>query len=115
MAMAAGYFAITTDAKDNKLSTRSLNAAREIARLAANGIGNIGRTLYDLANGATEYWTSGEGTGRNASVASRTYRSQLGSAAEHKRNFIAMLAGRGEREVMLSKGREAVRQSVLAN
>lgn len=115
LAMASGYFAITTDAKDNKLSTRSLNAAREIARLAANGIGNVGKSLYDLANGATEYWTSGEGTGRNASIASRTYRSQLGSAAEHKRRFVAMLANEESRDTMQSRGREAVRQAALAN
>ena len=115
LAMASGYFAITTDAKDNKLSTRSLNAAREIARLAANGIGNVGKSLYDLANGATEYWTSGEGTGRNASIASRTYRSQLGSAAEHKRRFVGMLADEKSRDTMASRGREAVRQAALAN
>lgn len=115
LAMASGYFAITTDAKDNKLSTRAMNSAREIARLAANGIGNVGRSLYDLANGATEYWTSGEGVGRGASVASKVYRSQLGSAADHKRRFIAMLADDEQRDTMASRGREAVRQSVLAN
>ena len=113
MAMAAGFFCLTTEAKENKLSTRSFNAATEITRLYAHGIGNEGRSLYDLANGATEYWTSGNGTGRKANLASRVYRSQLGSAAEHKRNFIAMLAG--DRDKMLSRGREAVRQSVLAN
>jgi len=113
LAMAAGYFCLTTDAKDNKLSTRSLNAAKEIARLAANGIGNIGRTLYDLANGATEYWTSGEGVGRTGSVASQVYRSQLGSAADHKRRFIGMLSDEETRSTMESRGREAVRQAVL--
>lgn len=113
MAMAAGYFAITTDAKDNKLSTRSYNAAKEIVRLAANGIGNLGKTLYDLANGATEYWTSGEGVGRTGSVASQVYRSQLGSAADHKRRFIGMLSDEETRSTMESRGREAVRQAVL--
>jgi len=115
LAMAAGYFCVTTDAKDNKLATRSMNAAREIVNLFANGIGNAGRNLYDLVNGATEYWTSGEGTGKKASPASRIYRSQLGSAAEHKRSFIAMVANDEKRNVMLSLGREAVRQAVLAN
>lgn len=114
LAMAAGYFCITTDAKDNKLATRSMNAAREIANLFANGIGNAGRSLYDLVNGATEYWTSGEGTGKKASISSRVYRSQLGSAAEHKRNFIAMVSG-NDRAVMLTRGREAVKQAALAN
>ena len=115
LAMAAGYFCLTTDAKENKLSTRSMNAAREIARLAANGIGNAGRSLYDLVNGATEYWTSGEGVGRKASVASQVYRSQLGGAAEHKRRFIGMVASDETRDKMQSRGREAVRQAVLAN
>lgn len=113
MAMAAGYFAITTEAKDNRLSTRSLNAAKEIARLAANGIGNLGKSLYDLANGATEYWTSGEGVGKTASVASQVYRSQLGSAADHKRRFIGMLSDEETRSTMELRGREAVRQAVL--
>lgn len=113
LAMAAGYFCLTTDAKDNKLSTRSLNAAKEIARLAANGIGNLGKSLYDLANGATEYWTSGEGVGRTGSVASQVYRSQLGSAADHKRRFIGMLSDEETRSTMESRGREAVRQAVL--
>ena len=115
LAMAAGYFCLTTDAKENKLSTRSMNAAREIARLAANGIGNAGRSLYDLVNGATEYCTSGEGVGRKASVASQVYRSQLGGAAEHKRRFIGMVASDETRDKMQSRGREAVRQAVLAN
>jgi hypothetical protein len=114
LAMAAGYFCITTDAKDNKLATRSMNAASEIANLFANGIGNNGRNLYDLANGATEYWTSGNGTGRKANLASRIYRSQLGSAAEHKRNFIAMLAG-SDRVTMFNRGTEAVRQAAMVN
>ena len=115
LAMAAGYFCMTTDAKENKLSTRSFNAAKEIARLATNGIGNFGKTLYDLANGATEYWTSGEGVGRTGSVASQVYRSQLGSAADHKRRFIGMLADDETRDTMQSRGREAVRQAALAN
>jgi hypothetical protein len=115
MAMAAGFFCMTTEAKENKLSTRSFNAATEITRLYAHGIGNEGRTLYDLANGATEYWTSGLGVGRNADTASQVYRSEMGSAADRKHEFITMLADDKTRPVMLSRGREAVRQAVLAN
>ena len=81
----------------------------------AHGIGNEGRTLYDLANGATEYWTSGLGVGRNADTASQVYRSEMGSAADRKHEFITMLADDKTRPVMLSRGREAVRQAVLAN
>lgn len=115
MAMAAGFFCMTTDAKENKLSTRSYNAATEITRLFAHGIGNEGRTIYDLANGATEYWTSGLGVGRNADIATQVYRSELGSAADRKHEFITMLANDQTRSTMLSRGREAVRQAALAN
>ena len=75
----------------------------------------VGRNLYDLANGATEYWTSGEGVGRTGSVASQVYRSQLGSAADHKRRFIGMLSDEETRSTMATRGREAVRQAALVN
>lgn len=108
LAMAAGYFCMETDSI--RLSSRSMNAASEIANLFSRGIGNAGKTLYDLVNGATEYWTSGGGTGAagKASPASRLYRSQMGQAAEHKVRFIGMLAGEDSRAKALELGREAV-------
>jgi hypothetical protein len=109
LAMAAGYFCIQTDAKENKLSTRAMNAATDIARLFAHGIGNRGASLYDLANGGTEYWTHGDGAGRTGTLASKVYRSQLGSAADHKHRFVHMLADDSDRAVMLSRGKEAVK------
>ena len=111
LAMAAGYFCIETDSI--RLSSRSMNAASEIADLFSRGIGNAGKTLYDLVNGATEYWTSGGGTGAagKASQASRIYRSQMGQAAEHKVRFIGMLAGEDSRAKALELGREAVTAS----
>jgi hypothetical protein len=108
LAMAAGYFCEATDSV--KLSTRAFNAATEIADLFSNGIGNAGRSLYDLLNGATEYWTSGNGTGKagKTNAASRVYRSQLGQAAEHKVRFIAMLSDESERKNALERGKDAV-------
>jgi len=108
LAMAAGYFAVQTDSV--KLSSRAMNAASEIANLFANGIGNFGRSLYDLANGATEYWTSGAGTGAAGKTdkASRFYRSQLGEAANHKVRFIDMLGDVLARQKALEVGREVV-------
>jgi len=115
LAMAAGYFAVQTDSI--KLSGRAMNAASEIANLFSRGIGNSGESLYDLANGATEYWTSGDGVGKKetSNLASRIYRSQLGQAAEHKVRFIEMLADDSARANTLTMGREAVLASAKAN
>jgi hypothetical protein len=113
--MAAGYFCLETDKAE--LSTRSMNAAQGIATLFSRGIGNKGETLYDLANGATEYWTSGEGTGSTkvdrfgkpvTSRADRAYRSQMGSAATHKESFVAMLANDDRRKEALTLGKQAL-------
>jgi phage/plasmid-like protein (TIGR03299 family) len=108
LAMAAGYFCMTTNSV--KLSSRSMNAASEIADLFSNGIGNNGRTLYDLANGATEYWTHGNGTGKQGktTLVSRVYRSQFGQAADHKVRFIDSLANENTRQTMLEMGKDAV-------
>jgi hypothetical protein len=108
LAMAAGYFCTVTNSV--KLSTRSMNAASEIADLFSNGLGNKGRSLYDLANGATEYWTHGNGTGKvgKATLVSRVYRSQFGQAADHKVRFIDSLANEDTRASMLELGKDAV-------
>jgi hypothetical protein len=108
LAMASGYFAITTN-NDINLSARSMNAATEIATLFGRGIGCKGETLYDLANGATEYWTSGEGTGKKGTTGSRLYRSSMGSAADHKEAFVALLADEDRRKTALALGKEALK------
>lgn len=84
-----GYFA-SLGSEDGELSTRSLNASEEIARLAHKGLGNHGATLYDIANGATEYWTSGDGVGKGkgANMASRAYKANFAAAADHKARFV---------------------------
>ena len=106
IAMAMGYFAQTTGT--TKLSTKAINAANEITLLFSRGIGNKGESLYDLANGATEFWTSGNGVGKNNSSANRLYRSAMGSAADHKQSFIAMLTNDTRRAEALALGKEAL-------
>jgi len=107
LAMASGYFCMATDSVE--LSTRSWNAATEIATLFSRGIGNAGKSLYDLFNGATEYWTSGAGTGASgATIAQKTYRSALGQAAEHKVRFLEMLSDETSRKSALARGKDAV-------
>ncbi len=85
-----GYFASMQD-KQDELATRSLNASEEITRLAYRGKGNNGRSLYDLANGATEYWTSGEGTGKKSDTSERMYKAEFAGAADHKTRFVTGL------------------------
>lgn len=111
IAMAAGYFAISND--DVELSGRSMNAATEIATLFSRGIACNGENLYDLANAATEYWTSGEGTGKKGTEGSRLYRSSMGSAAEHKQQFVALLSDDSRRTTALAMGREAIKIAAM--
>lgn len=114
LAMAAGYFCLETDS--DEIASRSFNAAQGIANLFANGLGNSGRSLYDLANGATEYWTSGDGVGKRTKTdnAQRVYRSQFGGAALHKEKFVAMLANDDRRAEALEIGRKAVTDYLAA-
>ena len=93
-AIALGYLnSMNSENSKNAVSTRSANAADEIANLFKNGKGNQGKTLYDLLNGATEYWTSGDGTGKdNSDPLKKFYKAQFGMAAEHKENFIKVLS-----------------------
>jgi hypothetical protein len=71
----------------DKFSTRTLNAVSGITDLAIRGRGNSGETMYDVLNGATEYWTSGDGVGRDTSGSAKAYSSEYGTAAKHKVNF----------------------------
>jgi phage/plasmid-like protein (TIGR03299 family) len=107
LAIAAGFFCMETHSE--KLSTRAMNSAQGIATLFSHGVGNKGETLYDLANGVTEYYTSGKGTGKGqTSLADRTHRSTMGSAADHKEAFMVMLADEGRRNRALKLGKQAL-------
>ena len=112
LAMAAGYFMVESGAE--KLSTRSLNAATEITNLFANGKGNRGQSLYDLVNGATEYWTSGEGVGKKADQLTKAYKSEYGMAADHKNRFVEMLADEDKRNEAKDIGKEALAEALAS-
>ncbi len=81
-----GYFGSITagEGKSAELSTRSENATDDIIGLFNHGKGNNGKTLYSLLNGVTEYWTSGDGTGKKADAAGKMYKANFGRAADHK-------------------------------
>lgn len=71
-----------------RLSTQARNAMEGIVSLARNGKGNGGETLYDVWNGATDYWSNGDGLGsETVGLAKRVSRSHFGSAAKHKTDF----------------------------
>lgn len=110
LAMTAGYFLL--DAEEKTLTTRSLNAATEIVALFARGAGNIGETLYDLWNGATEYWTMGEGTGKNADQTTKRYKAAFGKASDHKSGFLNMLSDEENRNKAKEIGREALAEAL---
>ena len=110
LAMAAGYFCMESGSP--KLSSRSLNAATSIVDLFANGRGNHGKTLYDLANGATEYWTSGDGVGRKVNDLAKAYKAEYGMAADHKNRFVEMLSDETRRTQAKDMGREALAEAL---
>jgi hypothetical protein len=110
LAMAAGYFIIDTDEK--KLSTRSVNAATEIVTLFGRGAGNSGESLYDLWNGATDYWTNGEGTGKKSDSVTKRYKANFGLASDHKSRFLNLLADEDRRNVAKEIGKEALAEAL---
>lgn len=112
LAMAAGYFLL--DSEEKTLSTRSLNAATEIVSLFSRGAGNNGETLYDLWNGATDYWTNGEGTGKKADSTTKRYKAAFGFAADHKQRFLDLLADSDRLNEAKDIGREALAEALAS-
>lgn len=107
--LAMGYFqSQVPDDNQKGVSTRSINQSHAIQDLFARGTGNYGKTLYDLANGATEYWTSGDGTGKNVTMAQKAYKSKFGVAADHKTRFVNILGYDSDKlDEIAEKGRKA--------
>lgn len=101
----AGYFAENTD---NMLSTRSFNAVEEIVNLHSRGIGNRGKSMYDLFNGFTEYYTHGNGTGKKGTRETKAYKAAMGAAADHKNAFVDILVDPDRRNEVQHKGERAL-------
>lgn len=91
----SGFFVMEAFNRREKLekglSTRSLNAINDITDLAISGRGNAGQSFYDVLNGATEYWTSGQGVGKTTNAGRKAYSSEFGNAAEKKKKFTKYL------------------------
>lgn len=110
MNLVAGWMA-QSKGKGFELSTHAKNRIDEIALLFANGKGNNGKTLYDLLNGVTEYFTHGSGTGKKATQGEKWSKSEFGNASENKRDFCNFLM---MKDALLQDaealGRELIRQ-----
>ncbi len=110
-ALVTGYFAQIQNKKE--LATRSLNTIEAITELFQRGTGNQGKTLYDLLNGFTEYYSGGDGTGKDASKTEKMCKANFGMAANHKDAVMnLLLAGDDRRLQVIESGREAMKASV---
>jgi hypothetical protein len=92
----SGYYSKLLNGQ-KELSVVTSNAVRGIIDLFQTGQGNRGETMYDLINGVTDYYTNSKGVGKG-DLASRQFRSNFGSAAEHKERFMGLIADQGSRE-----------------
>jgi hypothetical protein len=100
----AGYMAEKTKAT-KELSTRSYNQMGEIVDLAWNGKGNRGGNLFYLAQGATEFWTRGNGTGgANKDLGRKAYSADYGTGMDNKCNFLTALSDPSQREKLMKLG-----------
>lgn len=74
-------------------SHKAYNMAEEIQNAFKNGMGNQGKTLYDLFNGFTETYTHGSGVGKKSTTEAKLYKSNFGTASERKQKFTNHLLG----------------------
>ena len=97
----------STYIKKEDASTRALNRAREIIRLAKQGRGNRGETAYDVLNGSTEYWT--HSAHKNDRV-KNWVSSDFGTGAQRKTEMLYTLSNDAKRQEAIEHGRELVAQ-----
>lgn len=68
----------------NEISSQVYNAADEIGILYKNGLGNKGENLYDVWNGITQYFTTGNGSGKSVTKFKKAVSADYGNAADKK-------------------------------
>lgn len=75
--------------ESEEVSTRTFNASQKIAQLFKTGKGNSGANMFDLLNGVTEYYTSGDGSGgKSVDIYKKAVSSDFGVAADNKVMFL---------------------------
>lgn len=100
----AGFLAEKTNTKD-VLSTRTQNQLSEIVSLAWNGAGNRGGNMFYLAQGATEFWTRGNGTGSaTRDIGKKAFSAEFGSGMDNKLSFVSSLVNEDRRNKLIKLG-----------
>jgi hypothetical protein len=110
----SGYFSRLQNG-NTEFATRTSNNVDGILSTFRTGKGNRGETLYDLVNGVTEFYTHGDGIGKTGSAMTKTFRSEFGSAAEHKERFLNLVRDSNRRESLEELGARVTLSPVLAN
>lgn len=118
---ATGFLGRANNVKPgDPLSPRSRNAREEIIRLTTEGKGNagLGPVAYALACAATDYWSTGDGAGKDdKGRVEKMMAANYGNAAKHKENFVAALVDEKDRGAVRKIGRaimEAEKQIALS-
>lgn len=107
------------------VSTQTVNAAEAIANLFKNGEGNNGHTMYDFWNGVTQYFTKGDGSGKDAKTPEKAYNKMVsadfGNAASKKTAIMRGLQrpsgdviSDDEIDNLIKKGEKLLREHELA-
>jgi hypothetical protein len=93
---------------ETKMSTRATNTVKELTSLHRNGIGNSGKSEFDLLNAYTELLTHGSPTAK-VSMGRRFVSSEYGNNADSKSEFYNLLTvGRGGLDQVESRGRQLI-------
>lgn len=100
-AFATGVF---TNEKSDDISTTSFNRVRNMESLFQRGRGNHGVTLSDGVNAFTEYFTSGNGVGRNVTAAKRVAMANFSRGNDWKRLAIAIASNADDYATTLERG-----------
>lgn len=102
-----------------EITARAEKASEEIVSLAWTGAGNRGGDLYQLFQGATDYWTNGSGVGsERVGLTKRISRARWGSAASHKADFLDYLSSdfsEAEKVGKLARTNRALRLATSVN
>lgn len=122
----AGILAESVGLKDETpLSGTMYNRIQGIVELAKYGKGNHGKTIYDLAQGVTDFFSNGAGVGNpdTRKAGKAAFSSNFGTGADQKENITSrlfqtqdhgQLARRGERVLQVTESyRETKGQKLI--
>lgn len=108
-AFSAGVF---TEEKSDKISTTSFNRVVELEGLFLDGKGNYGESRYDALNAWTEYFTSGNGAGKQ-SGAKKIARANFGRGNDWKNEAFRVLTNSEEFDTAMERGERLLNDRAL--